>query len=74
MREFYESGTRIELLMNPKDPDYTELNEAMYEFLGVEDRIEKYLANPRYIEICQRILKREWEVLKTEVQNGAKGF
>jgi len=27
-REFYEYGTRIELLMNPKDPDYAELVTA----------------------------------------------
>ncbi|MBP6361905.1 MAG: hypothetical protein KA233_00050 [Novosphingobium sp.] len=69
VREFYETGTRIELLMNPADPDFDELQSAMYEFVGIEDTTEKFMANPKYIEICQRILKREWEVLKAELSN-----
>lgn len=67
IREFYEAGTRIELLMNPADPDFNELQNSMYEFVGIDDTTEKFLANPKYIEVCQRILKREWEVLKGEV-------
>ncbi|WP_374313977.1 hypothetical protein [Dongia sp.] len=67
-REWYEAGTRIELLMNPADPDFDELHERMYKFLGAKDPIEKFSANPAYIAVCQRILKREWEVLKAEVQ------
>lgn len=66
-REFYEWGTRIELLMNPKDPDYVELHNCLYGFLAAENSIEKYSANPKFIDICQRILKREWETLKKEV-------
>ena len=70
-REFYEAGTRIELLMNPRDPDFEELHDAMYGFLGISGIDEKFAANPRYIQICQRILKREWEVLKAEVKSAA---
>ena len=66
-REFYESGTRIELLMNPKDPDYAELHHCLYGFLAADNVSEKYSANPRFIGICQRILKREWDTLKREI-------
>jgi hypothetical protein len=67
-REFYEHGTRIELMMNPKDPDYAELLECLYEFLPAKDIQDKFSANPHYVEVCQRILKREWEVLKRELE------
>jgi hypothetical protein len=66
-REFYECGTRIELLMNPKDPEYAELQECLYRFLAAEDLKEKYSANPKFVAICQRVLKREWETLKREI-------
>lgn len=67
-REWYEAGTRIELLMNPMDPDFTELHDRMYSFLGATEIADKFTANPAYITVCQRILKREWEVLKGEVK------
>lgn len=68
-REFYEYGTRIELLMNPKDPDYPELQSCLYKFLSATETIEKFSANPRFVEVCQRILKREWETLKREISD-----
>lgn len=67
-REWYEAGTRIELLMNPADPDFEELQDRMYAFLGADELTDKFTANPAYIAVCQRILKREWEVLKKEVR------
>ena len=67
-REWYESGTRIELLMNPEDEDFVPLQNSMYEFLGARESKEKFSANSKYISVCQRILKREWEKLKTEVK------
>ncbi|WP_298264665.1 hypothetical protein [Acidocella sp.] len=66
-REFYECGTRIELLMNPKDPDYEELQNCLYDFLSADELVDKYGANPRFVAICQRILKREWDTLKREI-------
>jgi hypothetical protein len=67
-REFFEAGTRIELLMNPADPDYEELHNRMYVFLSAETVLDKFSANPGFVAVCQRILKREWEVLKAEVR------
>ena len=66
-REFYEYGTRIELMMNPNDPDFSQLQQCLYRFLPAENDHEKFTANPQYVEVCQRILKREWEVLKREL-------
>jgi len=70
-REFYEHGTRIELLMNSQDPDYEELQKLMYGFLSATDIAKKFLLNSDYITVCQRIPKREWDVAKRELQEGA---
>ena len=65
-RKFYELGTKIELLMNPQDDDYKKLSECQYRMLTAQTTIEKYRTNPEYVEVCQRILKREWEKVKSE--------
>jgi len=66
-REFYEHGTRIELLMNPQDPDYQKLSELLNRLLEAESKETKYAVNAEFVEVCQRILKREWEVTKCEI-------
>ncbi|MCB1694178.1 MAG: hypothetical protein KDI19_15510, partial [Pseudomonadales bacterium] len=70
-RKFYELGTKIELLMNPSDPDYGALSATLYNFLITADgnTIEKYSNNSLFVDLCQRILKREWERLKTDIEN-----
>jgi hypothetical protein len=65
-------GTRIELFMNPNDPDYEELQRCLYKFLGAETKGEKYGANAPFVVVCQRILKREWEVLKQDLKQAKK--
>ncbi len=67
-KDFYKHGTKIELLMNKDDKDYSKLQECMYNMLQASSLEEKYEANPEYIKVCQRIIKREWEVLKKELQ------
>lgn len=71
-REFYEAGTRIELMMNRQDKNYERLNSAMYSFLGAESTLEKYQQNPEYLAVCQDILKDEWETLKRDIKDAAK--
>ena len=66
-REFYEHGTRIELLMNPRDPDYRALQGLMYRLLSADGIDEKYSVSGEYVELCQGILKREWEIAKMEL-------
>lgn len=70
-REFYEAGTRIELLMNPKDVDFAELQGCLYAFLSAAETTDKYSANSGYVAVCQRILKREWDTLKREIKEAA---
>ena len=69
-RIFYKLGTKIELLMNPNDPDYSALHQQMYNFLSVSDgdAIDKYSQNAEFITCCQRILKREWDRLKSDIE------
>ena len=68
-REFFRLGTKIELLMNPSDPDYQELQQRMYGFLNSasSDSATKYSQNTEFVVLCQRILKREWERLKKDM-------
>ncbi len=72
VQEFYELGTRIELRINPKDKNFPALQEAMYGFLGAKTIEEKFIANPDYVNICQEILKTEWDVLCREVREVQK--
>lgn len=67
-REFYEHGTRIELLMNPKDPEYALLQKLMYQLLSAEHVVDKYAVNEQYVFVCQHILKREWDIAKKEIR------
>ena len=60
--------------MNPDDIDYRELQSCMYNFLEAEDDEGQYAANPEFVAVCQRILKREWEVTKREIRSLDKAF
>ena len=40
----------------------------MYKFFEAIEDSEKLAANSDFIKVGQRILKREWEVLKVEVK------
>ena len=72
-RDFYRLGTKIELLMNPEDPEYQTLQKYMYNYLMASegDTIDKYSQNAAFVELCQKILKREWDRLKSDIQNGS---
>jgi len=68
-RDFSLSRARIILFLNPKDGEHTQLRTELslaYDMVhcppevvqGIDSQIE------RVIEICQRILKSEWEKVK----------
>jgi len=59
--------TRIELRMNPNDPDYQELHDSMAHYVDNAEPEKIGAAHKRFTAVCQRILKREWEVLKKEL-------
>jgi len=68
--EFYRIGTRIELMINPDDEDYQIMQDLLYGYLTTSEAgiAEKYSNNPEFIEVSQRILKREWERLKQDIR------
>ena len=65
---YSRAGTKIELLMNPADPDYDSLKKAMARFLGVDSGDALLSVNDEFVAVSQRILKREWDVLKNEIK------
>lgn len=66
--EYSRVGSKIELQMNPADPDYGALRSAMDRLLGIEYALSASTPNDEYIAICQKILKREWAVLSNEIK------
>ena len=80
-KELYKIGTRIELLMNPDDEDFKELQNILYQYLenAAEELGEvsteqqgkiqsRFGPNAKFVEVSQRILKREWERLKQDLK------
>ncbi len=66
---YSRAGTKIELLINPHDQDYAVLKKAMARFLGIEGAEPSLSANDEFVDVSQRILKREWDVLKNEIKS-----
>jgi hypothetical protein len=58
-REFYEYGTRIELLLSSDEEEYSELQKRMYDLLSAKSTPEKYACNIPYVQVCQAILRRK---------------
>jgi hypothetical protein len=67
-REYWEKAAKIDLLMNPNDPDYKALQISFNE---AQDNNDGTARKATFMNICQRILKREWEALKREVAQAA---
>ena len=72
--KFYELGTKIELLMNRDDPYYDRLHNAMYDMLSNSEGtdLEKFRNNPEFVEVSQKILKREWRKIKSDIDDYRK--
>ncbi len=66
-RQFFEAGTRVELLMNPEDPLFAELQTRMSAFLTAHTEMEKHAANAPYVAACQKILKNEWQLVSRQL-------
>ena len=68
--KLHESGTKIELSMNPSDSDYNELRSAMFAIYSeVPADTTAETLDDRYVTVCQKILKREWDVLKGDIRD-----
>lgn len=66
--KFYQLMARIELSLNPEDEDYGALETALYQYINGTDETERRANDAPYVAVCQRILKREWDVLKAEIK------
>lgn len=65
--DFYRLGAKIELLMNRADPEYKRLHELLYRLFAASEVSEEHGCNAEFINICQDILKREWEKTKNDL-------
>ena len=66
-RRFFEAGTQVELLMNPEDPLFMELQQRMSAFLTAHTEADKHAANAPYVATCQKILKAEWLLVSRQL-------
>lgn len=71
-----ESGTKILLLMNPKDPEYRALLNGLHAVMAgwKVSRRDFLIKHAEMNALCQRILKREWNVTKREMHAIAHFF
>ena len=69
-RGLVESGARVLLLMNADDPEYDELAQYVRKYQSALDMNVKYALHDNYVAVCQRILKREWAVVRTDIRSG----
>lgn len=53
-RNWYRAGTKIELLMNPSDPEFGNLREAMYKFLKDLDEEEMNEASDDFVKSARK--------------------
>ncbi len=70
------SGTKILLLMNPKDPEYKALLNGLHAVMAGwrVSRSNFLIKHAEMNALCQRILKREWNVTNREMHAIAHYF
>jgi hypothetical protein len=71
MPELHHTATKIRLLMNRKDSNYVRLEALLVRLLGDADEQGRTQAVQEMTPLCQDILKREWEVLKHDLNYNA---
>jgi|SRR5580698_4084887 hypothetical protein len=70
-QELRRIRTKIELLMNRRDDKYPELHRLMHDMGNAIANDDSSWFNAPFVELCEDILKTEWEVLKRDLANGA---
>ncbi len=61
--------SKIQLLLNPDDSDYEELNGCMGNLASkLYEKDSDLTAEREFSAICQRILKKEWDRLKNDLK------
>ncbi len=61
--------TRIEMRMNPKDKEYSNLHAGMMSCVANKEAAELGGSSAQLVDTCQKILKKEWEVLKAKIED-----
>jgi hypothetical protein len=59
--------TRLEILLNPDEQDTVDLLNAMDELHRASDESTRAACDQELISVARRLLKREWERIKTEL-------
>jgi len=59
---------KILLLMNPEDPSFGELEDLMLAMMDRENEVFDPKPHVDFVGLCQVILKREWEKLKSDLR------
>jgi len=62
-----EAMAKIQLLMNKKDGRYPQLTKCLKEYAIAMKSGDQRYDSSELLELCQDILKNEWEVLKEEL-------
>lgn len=62
-------NARINMRMNPKDIDYEKLDQLMGYCIFPENANGSGASSRAFVSLCQIILKREWDVLKSDLRN-----
>ena len=63
---------KILLLMNPKDPNFGELEDLMLAMTERDNEVFDPKPHVAFVKLCQLILKREWEKLKSDLRKYGK--
>jgi hypothetical protein len=66
--ELIEAGAKVQLLMNRHDKRYARLTDCMSDFIEAVTSDDSQYDPDKFVDLCQAILKDEWEVLKKELR------
>lgn len=67
---------KIEMMMNPEDPDYAALRKALKyraDAVGKNGAVHLDEAHDNLMEVGQRVLKREWKRVRSDLDKIVKG-
>jgi len=66
--QVFEIENRILLRMNPRDVNHDNLSMTMYRIRTANTPKELGSETNKFVQVCQLILKDEWDVLKRELR------
>ena len=67
-RQLSALGTKLELLLNPEEPDSLALLRLTEEIQESATLAEREAKDPEMVKLAHKVLKTEWVRIKTELQ------